>query len=83
MYTARNVKPSLSWGLILGIIFTGIDQIMFRGKLPFTLKHIHADHETLIPAKKAKKIKAEEKKAKAAKEKKSKASEESVNDKSS
>ena len=39
LYEARNVKPSFSWGLILGIIFTGIDQILFRGKLPFTLKH--------------------------------------------
>ena len=29
LYKARNVKPSFSWGLILGIIFTGIDQILF------------------------------------------------------
>ena len=29
LYEARNVKPSLSWGLILAIIFTGIDQILF------------------------------------------------------
>ncbi len=56
LYEARNVKPSFSWGLILGIIFTGIDQILFRGKLPFTLKHKHADHETLKPASKMKKI---------------------------
>ena len=27
LFEARNVKPSFSWGLILGIIFTGIDQI--------------------------------------------------------
>jgi electron-transferring-flavoprotein dehydrogenase len=47
LYQARNVKPSFSWGLILGIIFTGIDQILFRGKLPFTLKHKHADHKAL------------------------------------
>ena len=39
------LKPSFSWGLILGIIFTGLDQILFRGKLPFTLKHKHADHD--------------------------------------
>ena len=39
LHEARNVKPSFSWGLILGIIFTGIDQILFKGKLPFTLKH--------------------------------------------
>tara|TARA_Y100001970_G_scaffold152123_1_gene186297 strand:- start:167 stop:1786 length:1620 start_codon:yes stop_codon:yes gene_type:complete len=50
LHAARNVKPSFSWGLILGIIFTGIDQILFRGKLPFTLKHKHADHECLKPA---------------------------------
>ena len=56
LYLARNVKPSFSWGLILGILFTGIDQLLFRGKLPFTLKHQHADHETLLPANKMKKI---------------------------
>ena len=56
LYNARNVKPSFSWGLILGIIFTGIDQILFRGKLPFTLKHKHADHETLSPANEMPKI---------------------------
>ena len=56
LHEARNVKPSFSWGLILGIIFTGIDQILFRGKLPFTLKHKHADHEALLPADKMPKI---------------------------
>ena len=54
--TARNVKPSFNWGLIFGIIFTGIDQILFRGKLPFTLKHKHSDHETLKPANEMPKI---------------------------
>jgi len=56
LYSARNVKPSFSWGLVLGIIFTGIDQILFKGKLPFTLKHKHADHETLKPANEMPKI---------------------------
>ena len=56
LHQARNVKPSFNWGLILGIIFTGIDQILFRGKLPFTLKHKHADHEALMPAEKMPKI---------------------------
>jgi electron-transferring-flavoprotein dehydrogenase len=56
LYSARNVKPSFSWGLIPAIIFTGIDQIIFRGKLPFTLKHSHADHDTLRKAKDIKKI---------------------------
>ena len=56
LHEARNVKPSFSWGLILGIIFTGIDQIIFRGKLPFTLKHKHADHQTLHKASQMPKI---------------------------
>ena len=56
LYKARNVKPSFKWGLIPAILFTGIDQIIFRGNLPFTLKHSHSDHETLIESNKAKKI---------------------------
>ena len=56
LHRARNVKPSFQWGLIPAMIFTGIDQKLFGGKLPFTLQHKHADHETLIPAKDAKKI---------------------------
>ena len=56
LYSARNVKPSFNWGLVIGILFTGIDQIIFRGKLPFTFKHHYSDNETLLTAKDAKKI---------------------------
>ena len=56
LFLARNVKPSFKWGLIPAIIFTGIDQIIFRGRLPFTFKHSNPDHESLIPASSAKKI---------------------------
>ena len=35
---ARNVKPFFTrFGNILGILLTGIDQFIFRGRLPFTL----------------------------------------------
>src|SRR5450830_1160442 len=50
LHVARNVKPWLSKGLVLGSIMTGIDQILFRGKAPWTLHHTHADHECLKPA---------------------------------
>ena len=53
---ARNVKPSFRWGLVPAMIFTGIDQKIFGGKLPFTLQHKHADHESLLPARDSKKI---------------------------
>jgi len=56
LHAARNVKPSFGWGLFLAILFTGLDQILFRGKLPFTLRHKHADHETLKPASQMPKI---------------------------
>jgi electron-transferring-flavoprotein dehydrogenase len=50
LHVARNVKPWLNKGLYLGSIMTGIDQIVFRGKAPWTLHHSHADHECLKPA---------------------------------
>ena len=56
LHAARNVKPSFGWGLLFGILFTGLDQILFRGKFPFTLRHKHADHETLKSAEKMPKI---------------------------
>nr|WP_202424473.1 electron transfer flavoprotein-ubiquinone oxidoreductase [Duganella levis] len=50
LHVARNVKPWLNKGLYLGSLMTGIDQIVFRGKAPWTLRHSHADHECLKPA---------------------------------
>ncbi|MFM0197998.1 electron transfer flavoprotein-ubiquinone oxidoreductase [Paraburkholderia strydomiana] len=39
LYRARNFKPWLSKGLRLGAVMAGIDQIVFRGKAPWTLRH--------------------------------------------
>jgi electron-transferring-flavoprotein dehydrogenase len=50
LHVARNVKPWLKKGLYLGSLMTGIDQIVFRGKAPWTLHHSEADHECLKPA---------------------------------
>lgn len=50
LHVARNFKPWMSKGLYLGSIMTGIDQIVFKGKAPWTLHHQHADHECLRPA---------------------------------
>ncbi|MFS2135195.1 electron transfer flavoprotein-ubiquinone oxidoreductase [Duganella sp. Dugasp56] len=50
LHVARNVKPWLNKGLYLGSLMTGIDQLVFRGKAPWTLHHSHADHECLKPA---------------------------------
>jgi electron-transferring-flavoprotein dehydrogenase len=50
LHVARNFKPWMSKGLLTGTIMVGIDQILFKGKAPWTLHHNHADHECLRPA---------------------------------
>ncbi|MBC3929163.1 electron transfer flavoprotein-ubiquinone oxidoreductase [Undibacterium sp. CY21W] len=50
LHKARNFKPSMSKGLVLGTLMVGIDQVVFGGKAPWTLRHTHADHECLRPA---------------------------------
>jgi electron-transferring-flavoprotein dehydrogenase len=50
LYRARNFKPWMSKGLYLGTAMVGLDQVLFRGRAPWTLHHDHADHESLKPA---------------------------------
>ncbi len=50
LHAARNVRPSFKWGLWGGTMYTGIDQLLLRGKAPWTLKHAHVDHAALKPA---------------------------------
>jgi electron-transferring-flavoprotein dehydrogenase len=47
LYRARNFKPWMAKGLYVGTLMFGIDQVLFRGKAPWTLHHHAADHETL------------------------------------
>jgi electron-transferring-flavoprotein dehydrogenase len=51
LHKARNVKPWMSKGLYTGSVMTFIDQHIFGGKAPWTLRHKHADHETLKKSK--------------------------------
>jgi electron-transferring-flavoprotein dehydrogenase len=56
LYAVRNIKPALSaWGNVWGMLYGGIDMWAHSLglTLPWTLKHKHADHETLIPAQQA------------------------------
>ena len=48
LHRARNFKPMMSKGLVLGSLLVGIDQKLFGGRAPWTLTHGHADHETLV-----------------------------------
>ena len=50
LHVARNFKPAMGKGLYLGTLLVGIDQVLFRGKAPWTLHHDHPDHLGLRPA---------------------------------
>ena len=50
LYRARNFKPWLDKGLLLGSLMFGIDQIIFRGHAPWTLHRQLADYQKLKPA---------------------------------
>ncbi|QQN75539.1 electron transfer flavoprotein-ubiquinone oxidoreductase [Croceicoccus sp. YJ47] len=56
LYKARNFKPWMAKGLKLGSIMFGIDQLVFRGKAPWTLHHKAPDHAKLKPAAECPKI---------------------------
>ena len=48
LHRARNFGPALhKFGTFLGAAFAFIDQNIFRGKLPFTLRNKDADHDSL------------------------------------
>jgi electron-transferring-flavoprotein dehydrogenase len=46
---ARNFKPLMANGLVLGSLLVGIDQVVFGGRAPWTLHHPGPDHEQLLP----------------------------------
>ena len=50
LHKARNFKPWLNKGLYAGTLMAGVDQLLLRGKAPWTLTHTVADHEKLRPA---------------------------------
>ncbi len=50
LHRARNFKPLMHKGLYWGSVLFGIDQMVFRGKAPWTLRHQEADHAALRPA---------------------------------
>ena len=49
LWLARNVRPAFKWGLIGGTLYAGIDQVLLRGRAPWTLSHHGADHSAIKP----------------------------------
>ncbi|MEM1411479.1 MAG: electron transfer flavoprotein-ubiquinone oxidoreductase [Pseudomonadota bacterium] len=51
LHRGRNFGPGLhKLGLYLGSAFTWVDQVIFRGRLPFTLHNAEPDHASLASA---------------------------------
>ncbi|MHA1570850.1 MAG: electron transfer flavoprotein-ubiquinone oxidoreductase, partial [Alphaproteobacteria bacterium] len=44
---ARNFRPAFKYGLVAGTLLVGLDQVLLRGRAPWTLHHGHSDHEVL------------------------------------
>lgn len=49
LWQARNFRPSFRFGLWLGTLLSGLDQVLLCGRAPWTLSHWHADHTALEP----------------------------------
>ena len=56
LHKSRNFKPWMNKGLKLGSIMFGIDQLLLRGKAPWTLRNRTPDHAKLKPADDCQKI---------------------------
>ncbi len=56
LWMARNFKQWMAKGLYVGSVMVGIEQWLLGGKIPWTLHHRHADHETLDRAAQSQRI---------------------------
>jgi electron-transferring-flavoprotein dehydrogenase len=53
----RNIRPAFAkWGMWGGLLYSGLDTYVLRGRAPWTFHHPHADHETLVDVSTAKPI---------------------------
>ncbi len=50
LYRVRNVRPAFRYGLYPALAYNALDQMVLRGKVPWTLSHHGSDHTALLPA---------------------------------
>jgi electron-transferring-flavoprotein dehydrogenase len=54
LYAARNFSPAIArFGTLLGGALAYLEQNILRGRVPYTVHNRRADHETLVPLKRA------------------------------
>lgn len=56
LHEVRNIRPSFHYGLLGGVLYSGIDSLFLKGRVPWTFKHQTPDYAALKPAKECKKI---------------------------
>ncbi|MBI5447172.1 MAG: electron transfer flavoprotein-ubiquinone oxidoreductase [Gammaproteobacteria bacterium] len=55
LYQARNIRPAFRYGLVAGLGYAALDTYVLQGRAPWTFSQ-HRDDQSLVLAKKAKKI---------------------------
>lgn len=50
LHRYRNFKPAMGKGLYSGTLWVGVEQVVLRGRAPWTLHNAKRDHEQLLPA---------------------------------
>ncbi|KAL9649831.1 hypothetical protein ABK040_009644 [Willaertia magna] len=56
LYRERNIRAYFKYGLIPGIVLSGLDSMILRGKTPWTVKLDHSDNKETLPINQVKKI---------------------------
>ncbi|MBP6563336.1 MAG: electron transfer flavoprotein-ubiquinone oxidoreductase [Neisseriaceae bacterium] len=56
LWRVRNVRPAFKWGMYIAFAYAALDDYIFKGCAPWTLKHGHSDHKALKKAKDSRKI---------------------------
>jgi electron-transferring-flavoprotein dehydrogenase len=57
LHQVRNVRPGFArFGMLGGFLHAALDTVVLRGQAPWTLRHPHADQETLLEAERAPRI---------------------------
>ncbi|ORF06562.1 electron transfer flavoprotein-ubiquinone oxidoreductase [Snodgrassella alvi] len=50
LHKVRNIRPSFKWGLFGGLAYSGLEEYIFRGKAPWTLRYQSPDYASLRKA---------------------------------
>lgn len=50
LHEVRNVRPSFKWGMWAAFMYTGLEQYIFKGRMPWTISHHGRDCDALKSA---------------------------------